>query len=173
MKCKNCVGTANTDKMLQRGCTILLCWSGINLFLSFLILFIVVSRIGNSPLLSMVFEPAEVAVLDAQVIRALNCLTILYNSYAVAMSIMVWCIVQNALRNKARWSFWALFITIGIAEVFAFVASAPLGHTRWQVNILLSLLYLTGMALVGYALYGRKRKIAEKQLGTGKNGTER
>ena len=155
IKSKNREDTENIDKMLGRGCTALFCWSGINLFLSALILFIVVSGIGNSPLLSMVFEPAEAAGLGAQVIRALNCLTILYNSYAVAMSVMVWFVVRNALRNQARWAFWALLVTIGIAEVFAFVASAPLHHTRWQVNVVLSLLYIIGMALAGYALYGR------------------
>ena len=156
-KSKTHKGTDNTDKMLGRGCTVLLCWSGINLFLSSLILFIVVSGIGNSPLLSMVFEPAEAAGLDAQVIRALNCLTILYNSYAVAMSVMVWFVVKNALRNKARWAFWALLVTIGIAEIFAFIASTPLNHTRWQVNVVLSLLYIIGMALAGYTLYGQER----------------
>ena len=146
------------DKKLKYGCIAFYCWSGINLFLSSLILFIVVSGIGNSPLLSMVFEPAEAAALDAQVIRALNCLTILYNSYAVAMSVMVWFVVKNALRNKARWAFWALLVTIGIAEIFAFLASTPLNHTRWQVNVVLSLLYITGMVLVGCTLYKDKEK---------------
>ena len=151
----------NNDKNLFRGCAILGWWSGINLLLSFLILFIVVSGIGNSPLFSMVFEPAEVAELPQKVIGAMNALTILYNSYAVAMSVMVWFVVKNALRNNVRWAFWALLITIGIAEVFAFIASAPFNHTRWQVNVVLSLLYLVGMALVGYAMYGRK-KVLEK-----------
>ena len=48
-------------------------------------------------LLSMVFEKAEVDALDAQVIRAMNCLTILYNSYLVEMPILVWLVVKNAL----------------------------------------------------------------------------
>ena len=145
----------NNDKNLLRGCAILQWWSGINLLLSFLILFIVVSGLGNSPLFSMVFEPAEVTELPQKVIGAMNALTILYNSYALAMSVMVWFVVKNSLRNNVRWAFWALLITIGIAEVFAFIASAPLNHTRWQVNVVLSLLYLVGMALAGYAMYGR------------------
>jgi len=147
----------NNDKKLLRGCAVFQWWSGINLFLSALILFFVVTGLQNSPLFSMVFEPAEVAELPQKVIGAMNTLTILYNSYAVAMSIMVWFVVKNALRNNARWAFWALLVTIGIAEVFAFIASAPFNHTRWQVNVVLSLLYLVGMALTGYALYGRKR----------------
>ena len=142
----------NTDKMLKHGCTALYCWSSINLFLSALILFLVVSGLQNSPLFSMVFEPSEVAVLPQKVIGAMNTLTILYNSYAVAMSVMVWFVVRNALRNKARWAFWALLVTIGFVEIFAFIASAPFNHTRWQVNVVLSLLYIIGMVLTGYAL---------------------
>ena len=139
--------------MLKRGCTVLLCWSGVNFFLSSLILFIVVSRLGNSPLLSMVFKPAEVAELSPKVVGALNALTVLYNSYAVVMSVMVWFVVRNALWNKSWWAFWALLVTIGIAEIFAFIASAPFNHTRWQVNVVLSLLYIIGMALTGTALF--------------------
>ncbi|MCL2486974.1 MAG: hypothetical protein FWE86_05175 [Oscillospiraceae bacterium] len=146
----------NTGKTLKHGCNLLLWWSGINLFLSSLILFIVVSGLGNSPLLSMVFEPAEVAEFSPKVIGAMNTLTILYNSYAVAMSVMVWFVVKNALRNKAQWAFWALLVTIGMAEVFAFIASVPFNHTRWPVNAVLSLLYLSGMVLAGHALYGRE-----------------
>ena len=146
------------NKMLKYGCNALSCWSGINLFLSSLILFIVVSGLGNSPLLSMVFKPDEVAALSPKVIGALNTLTILYNSYAVVMSVMVWFVVRNALRTKARWAFWALVVTIGIAEIFAFIASAPFNQTRWQVNVVLSLLYIIGMALTGYALYGPRAK---------------
>jgi len=146
------------EKKLKCGCTALYCWSGINLFLSALILFLVVSGLQNSPLFSMVFEPAEVAELSSKVIGAMNCLTILYNSYAVAMSVMVWFVTRNALRNRARWAFWALLVTIGIAEIFAFIASAPFNHTRWQVNVVLSLLYIIGMALTGYSLYVRERK---------------
>ena len=93
------------NKTLKRGCTALYCWSGINLFLSALILFFVVTGISDSPLLSMVFESAEVAGLPQKAIGAMNCLTILYNSYAVAMSVLVWFVVRNALRNKVRWAY--------------------------------------------------------------------
>ena len=148
----------NPDKKLKLGCTAFYCWSGINLFLSALILFLVVSGLQNSPLLSMVFVPAEVTELSPKVIGAMNTLTILYNSYAVAMSVIVWFVTRNALRDKTRWAFWALFFTIGIAEIFAFIASAPFNHTRWQVNVVLSFLYIVGIVLTGSVLYKDKRK---------------
>ena len=144
------------DKTFNLGCKLLHCWSGINLFFSSLILFIVTTGISNSPLFAMVFTSSEVSELPLKVIKAMNCLTILYNSYAVAMSIMVWFVVKKALKNKERWAFWALLITIGIVEVFAFIASAPFNHTRWQVNVGLTLLYLIGMFLVGRKYYGKE-----------------
>ncbi|MCL1830449.1 MAG: hypothetical protein FWG21_03365 [Oscillospiraceae bacterium] len=145
-----------SSKQLKLGCSLLYWWSTINLFLSSLILLSVVTGLANSPLLSMVFEKEEVEQLSFVTIKALNCLTILYNSYAVAMSIMVWFVVKNALLAKQRWAFWALAISIAIAEVFAFVASSPLQHTRWQVNMVLSLLYILGMTLSGIALTKQK-----------------
>ena len=100
----------------------------------------------------MVFNESEIAGFDAEVILALNCLTILYNSYAVALSVLVWLVVRFGLSKNQRWSLWALLFVIGFAEVFAFIASAPLGNVRWEVNVVLSALYVVGIGLSGYSL---------------------
>ena len=144
---------SNTSKMLKTGSRFLSVWSGLNFFISSLILTIVVFRIGDSPLLGMVFEKSEIARLDAKVILSLNCLTILYNSYAVAFSILVWFIVRLCLSKGQKWAFWVLLFVIGFVEIFAFVASGPLGNARWQVNVLLSTLYVVGISLSGYSLF--------------------
>lgn len=144
--------------MLKAGSSFLSSWSGLNFLLSSLILTIVVFRFGNSPLLGMVFEKAEIAGLDARVIAALNCLTILYNSYAVAFSILVWFVVRLCLSKGQKWAFWVLLITIGLVEILAFVASAPLDHARWQVNVVLSALYVVGIGLSGSALFKGDKK---------------
>ena len=139
--------------MLKAGSRCLYSWSGLNFLLSSLILIIVVFRFGNSPLLAMVFEESAIARLDAGVILALNCLTILYNSYAIALSVMVWLVVRFCLSKGQKWAFWALLVTIGFVEVFAFIASAPLGNVRWQVNVVLSALYMVGIGLSGYSVH--------------------
>lgn len=139
--------------MLKTGSKLLSIWSGLNFLISSLILTIVVFHIGNSPLLGMVFEKSEIASLDAMVITSLNTLTILYNSYAVALSVLVWFVIRLCLSKGQKWAFWALLITIGFVEIFAFVASAPLGNVRWQVNIPLSALYIVGIGLSGYSLF--------------------
>ena len=139
--------------MLKRGSIVLSIWSGLNFLISSLILTIVVFHIGNSPLLGMVFQTSEIATLDTRVILALNCLTILYNSYAIAFSVLAWFVIRLSLSKGQKWAFWALLITIGFVETLAFVASAPIGNVRWQVNVVLSALYIVGIGSSGYSLF--------------------
>jgi hypothetical protein len=37
----------------------------------------------------------------------------------------------------------------------AFIASAPIGNARWQVNVVQSVLYVVGIGLAGFALFKR------------------
>ena len=147
------------NKMLKSGSIILSIWSGINIFLASLILTIVLLPNGKSPILSMVFEKPEIAGLGAKVISALNSLTINYNSCDVALSILALCIIWTGLINGKKWAFWALLVTIGFVEIFAFLASAEVGNARWQVNVVQSVLYVVGIGLSGYSIFKRKTDI--------------
>ena len=142
--------------MLKRASIVLSIWSGLNFLISSLILTIVVFQIGNSPILALVFEESEIANLDAKVIASLNALTILYNSCAVALSVLALFIIWSGLINGKRWAFWALLTTIGFVEILAFVASAPIGNARWQLYVVLSVLYVVGIGLSGYSIFKRK-----------------
>jgi hypothetical protein len=139
--------------MLKAGSIILSIWGGINFLLAALILTIVLLFNGNSPLLVIVFKQSEIASLDPRVIAALNTLTILYNSCAVALSVLALFIIWSSLINGQRRAFWALLITIGFVELLAFVASAGVGNARWQVNVVLSVLYVLGIGLAGYSIF--------------------
>jgi len=83
--------------MLKTGSTILSIWSGINFLLAALISTSVVIFNANSPLLVMVFEKPETAILDARVIASLNTLTILYNSCSIVVSVLVWTVIRKSL----------------------------------------------------------------------------
>jgi hypothetical protein len=139
--------------MLKTGSTILYIWSGVNFLLAALILTTVVVFNAGSPLLVMVFDKPEIAALDARVIASLNTLTILYNSCSVVVSVLVWTIIRKHLVAGETWAFWLLLFVIGFIEVMAFIASAQVGHARWQVNVLLSALYVAGIGVTGYALF--------------------
>src|SRR4030042_2629677 len=138
--------------MLKRGSTILSIWSGINFLLAGLILTSVVIFNANSPLLLLVFEKSEIAILDAKVIASLNTLTILYNSCSMVVSVLVWLLIRKNLNTGQKWAFWALLFVIGFVEVMAFIASAEVGPVRWQVNVILSILYFVGIGVTGFAI---------------------
>jgi hypothetical protein len=114
---------------------------------------IVVFRNGNSPILALVFEKSEIASLSAKVIASLNALTILYNSCSVVVSVLVWTIIRKDLIAGQKRAFWLLLFVIGFVEVMAFIASAPIGNARWQVNVVQSVLYVVGIGLSGYSLF--------------------
>lgn len=138
--------------MLKRGSNVLSLWSGINFLLAALILTSVVIFNADSPLLVLVFEKSEIAGLSATVIEALNTLTILYNSCSMVVSVLVWTIIRQNLVKGQKWAFGALLVTIGFVEVMAFIASAPIGNARWQVNVVQSALYVVGMGLCAYPI---------------------
>jgi hypothetical protein len=144
--------------MLKRGSIVLSIWSGLNFLISSLILTIVVFHIGNSPILALVFEKSEIASLDAKVIASLNDLTILYNSCSVVLSVLVWLLIRKSLTAGQKWAFWVLLFVIGFVEVMAFIASAPIGNARWQVNVVLSVLYVVGIGLSGYSIFKSKQQ---------------
>jgi len=141
--------------MLKRGSIVLSIWSSINFLLASLILTSVVIFNANSPLLVMVFEKTEIASLDSRVIASLNTLTILYNSCSMALSVLVWLLIRKSLIAGQKWAFWVLLFVIGFVEVMAFIASAPIGNARWQVNVVLSALYVVGIGLSGYSIFKR------------------
>ncbi len=138
-------------------------------FLAFVILTTVVFFKGNSPILALVFEKSEIASLSTKVIASLNALTILYNSCSVVVSVLVWLLIRKSLIAREKWAFWALLCVIGFVEVMAFIASAPIGNARWQVNVVQSVLYIVGIGLSGYSLLkGDKKWIRPKGVPWGR-----
>ena len=144
--------------MLKRGSIVLSIWSGINFLIAAVILTSVVIFNANSPILALVFEKSEIASLDAKVIASLNALTILYNSCSVVLSVLVWLLIRKSLIAGQQWAFWVLLFVIGFVEVMAFIASAPIGNARWQLYVVLSVLYVVGIGLSGYSIFKSKQQ---------------
>jgi len=148
--------------MLKKSSIVLSIWCGINFLLAAAILTSVVIYNANSPLLVLVFEKSEIASLSARVIASLNALTILYNSCSVVLSVLVWLLIRKSLIAGQKWAFWVLLFVIGFVEVMAFIASARVGNARWQVNVVQSVLYLTGIGLSGFSIFkGAKNEFSQ------------
>ena len=143
--------------MLKRGSTVLSIWCGINFILALTILCYVIILKQNSPILQVAsFSEAEIAGLGAKTIAALNCFTILYNSCSLIVSVLTWPLIRKNLVVGEKSAFWMLVFVIGFIEVMAFFASSYIGHGRWQVNVVQSMLYVVGIGLSGYSLFKSK-----------------
>ncbi len=145
--------------MLKRGSNVLSIWCVINFFLALVILCYVIVLNKNSPILQVAsFSEAEITRLSARTIAALNCFTILYNSCSLMISVLTWRLIRKNLIAGEKWAFWMVAGVIGFIEVMAFFASSYIGNGRWQVNLVQSILYITGMGLSGYALFLKGEK---------------
>ena len=132
--------------MLKKGSTVLSIWCGINFILALIILCYVIVLKQNSPILQVAsFSDTEIAGLSAKTIAALNCFTILYNSCSLMVSVLMWPLIRKNLVAGEKSAFWTLVFVIGFLEGMAFLASSYIGHGRWQVNALQSILYLMGI----------------------------
>ncbi len=47
---------------------------------------------------------------------------------------------------------------ISFIDVMAFFASSYIGHGRWQVNVVQSILYVVGIGLAGYSIFMSKQQ---------------
>ena len=139
--------------MLKKGSNVLSVWCAINFILAFVILCYVIVLKRDSPILQVAsFSEAEIAGLGVKTIATLNCFTILYNSCSLIVSVLTWPLIRKNLVAGEKSAFWTLVFVIGFVEVMAFLASSYIGHGRWQVNVLQSVLYLAGISLSGFSI---------------------
>jgi hypothetical protein len=153
--CLTYLSTVKKDgKMLRKGSRVLSIWCGINFVLALIILCHIIVLKQNSPILQVAaFSETEIAGLSAKTIAVLNCFTILYNSCSLMVSVLTWPLIRKNLIAGEKSAFWMLAFVIGFIELMAFLASSYIGHGRWQVNVVQSVLYLVGIGLSGYSIF--------------------
>ena len=149
--------------MLKKGSIVLSIWCSIKFMLALIILCYVIVLKKDSPILQVAsFSEAEIASLGVKTIAALNCFTILYNSCSLMISVLTWPLIRKNLVAGEKSAFWTLVFVIGFIEVMAFWASSYIGHGRWQVNVLQSVLYVVGIGLSSYSIFKRERHIIKQ-----------
>ena len=138
--------------MLKIGAIILTVCGGFNLLLASAILVAVAVLNKTAPILFIVFEEGEIPKLDSRVVAVTKSLAILFNSCAVALSVATLFIIWSALIRGQRWAFWAVLLSVGLAQTMGFVADAAIGTKTLIPNLVLTVLFLIGIALTGYAI---------------------
>jgi hypothetical protein len=133
--------------MLKIGAVVLTISAGFNLLLAAAILAAIIYLGKNPPILYVSLGQAETANLGQQVLATFKSLAIYFNSAIVASCLLSIFVIWAALSQGQKWAFWALFVTMGISQMMAFIADSFIGNKTLLVNIILTAVYLLGMVL--------------------------
>jgi hypothetical protein len=139
--------------MLKIGSIILTVHGGFNFLLGSAILVAIAIFQKSAPILYIVFGEAEIPKLDSRVLATTKSLAILFNTSAAAVSFLSVLVVWCALIKGQQWAFWALLLVGAFAQAMGFVADAAIGTKTLIPNVVLTGLFVVGIALAGYGVF--------------------
>jgi hypothetical protein len=139
--------------MLKTGSVILTIHGGFNFLLATAILVAITVFQKTAPILYIVFGEAEVPKLDSKVLATAKSLAVLFNTSAAALSFLAVWVIWCALIKGQHWAFWALLLVGVFAQAMGLVADAAIGTKTLMPNLVLTALFVIGIALAGYGLF--------------------
>jgi hypothetical protein len=137
--------------MLKAGAIVLSIGAGFQCVASTLSL--IISIVGNAPILSMGFTDKEISALDTKVIATTKSLAVMNNSGAVLTTVFSLVIIWTSLTNGSKWAFWMLLFAGLWGHSLWFLADSYIGHETLVVNIAFTTIFLVGIILAGYAIF--------------------
>jgi hypothetical protein len=141
------------NTMLRSGSIILTIHGCFNFLLASAILVAITAFQKSAPILYIVFGETEIPKLDGRVLAITRSLAILFNTSAVALSLLSVLVVWCALYRGQQWAFWALLVVGLFGQAMGFVADAAIGTKTLIPNLALTALFAVGIALAGYGVF--------------------
>jgi hypothetical protein len=139
--------------MLEVGAIILTISSGVTLIMASFTLALVLILKKNAPIISSIFNPDDLSGIDPRVISAMNSYAILFNACAASFSLLMLFVIWSSLINEHQLAFFILLITAGLGQIVTFKADAAIGTKLIPLNIILSVLFLVGIASAGFSIF--------------------
>jgi len=143
------------EELLRAGSILLTVWSGLNLLLALGILAGLTFFHQNAPAIRILFEPPEIALLDAKVLGTVNALAVFGNACAAGFCLLILFVTWSGLAGKSSKAFWALALSSGLVQAFGFVSDSFLGDRNLIANIVSTGVLLAGLVLSGVAVHRR------------------
>ena len=138
--------------MLKAGAIILSIGTGFQCIVS--VLSLVFSFISSyAPILKMVLTDKQISNLDKKVMSATKSLAILHNSGAVLGTIIILIIIWTSLINGHKWAYWTLLFAGIWGHSTWFVSDRFIGNETLIVNIVFTLIFITGISLAGFGIF--------------------
>lgn len=139
--------------MLKIGAIILTAGVVFNFLLAAGILIAIIFLGKNPPILYVSLEKAEIAGLGEQVLRTFKSLAIYFNSAVMLFCLLSIFVIWMGLSRGQKWAFWALLISMGTGQMSGFIADSFIGNKTFVINIVFTIIYLSGIGLSCYGLY--------------------
>jgi hypothetical protein len=139
--------------MLKAGSILLTIHGAFNFLLASAILAAITILQKTAPILHIVVGEAEISKLDSKVLAATKSLAILFNTSAAAVSLLSVVVIWCALVKGQQWAFWALLLVGAFGQAMGFVADAAIGTKTLIPNLVLTALFVAGIALAGYGIF--------------------
>jgi len=137
--------------MLRAGAIVLSIGAGFQCIVS--IASLIISIVGNAPILRMVLTDKEISALDTKVIMAAKSLAILHNSGAVLGTLMSLIIIWTSLSNGYKWAFWTLLFAGIWAHSMWFLSDRYIGNQTLIVNVVFIVLFLIGISMAAFGIF--------------------
>jgi hypothetical protein len=136
--------------MLRAGCIGISVWAGFNGLLGASI-FAAIAFFGqNAPALTILFQPHEVAGIEARALATINALAVLFNACAAAFCALVLYVTWTELRRGSRAALAGVAATMSTVQIAGFASDAFLGSVNLALNVLSTLILCAALALADF-----------------------
>ena len=142
--------------MLRVGAIILFLMTGFIMLLGAFYLVIVIGFDNLNPYFFSNAYNEEIATLSQEIFAMVKYLVILLNAVTVGYCFLMLLTIWKNLIKGQKWAFWVIVIMFGFMHIMLFIADAAIGNKNVILNIVWSVLALTGIVLSGYGLLNQK-----------------
>src|SRR5262245_38345756 len=143
--------------MIRTGAIVLSLWTGANLILSLGILFWILVLGHNAPALTILYEDTLVVGMDPRALATINGMAVILNACSAAICALSLAVIWVPLLQKQAWAFWGLSGSLLFLQAAGFASDSFFHHKDLPLNIVSSLLLLSGIVLAGAAIFRNTR----------------
>lgn len=144
--------------MLQTGSIVLSLWCLLNGIPAF---YIVVTTFtgSNHPLLKIKMNEEEVSTLSPETLSLINSMGLFANGAVMALCFLSLIAIWISLNRRVKWTFWALFFSIGFYVLAGFAADLISQSNYYTASIISALIIVSGFSFAAIGLFQNKRDI--------------
>jgi hypothetical protein len=138
--------------MLRTGAILLSLWTGFNLALALVILFMILVLGQNAPCLLILFGDTRATGMELRALATINALAVLLNASAAAICALSLSVIWLALVRRAVWAFWSVTASLLFLQASGFASDWFLGNRDLLANTASSSLLLLGLSFAAIGI---------------------